>query len=96
MDADEFLGLLMDQLERVMDSGQGESKSKNNLKRVASISESVVSADSENSAGTNNAAPPSLLRKLFGGKLCTEIIPKASDAPRSERHEDFPVALGLP
>lgn len=72
MDADEFLNLLVDQLER----GMGDSPV---FAHGSSIPDAWLRTE---------GVDKSPLRRLFGGTLCTEIIPK-SDAPRSEKHEDF-------
>jgi len=74
MDADEFLSLLMDQLERATGHAP---------RNKAAI------ADEDSPQDGPNTNQRSFLRNIFGGTLCTEIIPKASGAARSERHEDF-------
>lgn len=82
MDADEFLNLLTDQLEQAMGGGPTQPQG---APGFAGPGTETASGDGE----AGEADSGSLLRRLFGGKLCTEIIPKMSSAPRSERQEDF-------
>ncbi|CAK0801546.1 unnamed protein product [Prorocentrum cordatum] len=73
MDADEFLSLLMDQIEKAMGGSP----------------EPPLAGEGAEDPCEREARPASLLRRIFGGTLCTEIIPKDAGIARSERREDF-------